>query len=95
MSSQRDKAERIYAAFHEEKSDGGMMVNIPVPPKMVWQLGEVLSIAYKATIDGKMVSYEHDFKRGCGPFLAVSVDGKDLFLAGGSFKVTERGIVDI
>lgn len=93
--STRDKAEAMYAAFHEEDAEGGTMVNIPVPPKMVWQLGKVLSIAYETTIDGKKVSYEHEFTRGRGPYLAVSTDGKDLFLAGGKFKVTERGIIDI
>lgn len=95
MSAEKRKAAALYEAFHEGPPTDGVMVNIPIPPKTVWQLGRVISIAYEARIEGELVSFEHEFKARSAPHLAVSSDGKSMFLAGGKFRVTERGITDI
>lgn len=95
MSSQKHKAAQAYNAFHEGPPTDGMMVNIPNPPKAVWELGRVISIAYEARIEGELVSYEHEFKARSAPHIAVSSDGKAMFFAGGKYRVTERGITDI
>jgi hypothetical protein len=95
MSTIKKNATELFEAFHEEESEGGRNIDIPNPPPVVWQLGEVLSISYMARLKGKMVSFEHEFRPGSGPLLTVSPDGKNLFLAAGKYKVTERGIIDI
>lgn len=94
-SAEKKKAVRLYEDFHEEPHEGGRKINIPTPPGVVWELGKVLSIAYEAKIDGKLISYEHEFKAGSAPHIAVSADGKAMFFAGGKYRVTERGITDI
>lgn len=57
-------------------------------------IGPVLAVAYETTRDGKREKYLHEFRRGARPLLAASSDGRSLFMLGGAYRFTERGIVD-
>ncbi len=57
-------------------------------------IGPVLGIIYATRRDGKHEKYIHRFAEHSRPLLSVSPDGKRIELIGGSFKFTERGIVD-
>lgn len=57
-------------------------------------VGECEAIAYTATRDGETASYQHEFKKGSRPVLAVSHDGSRLYLLAGAYKFTHRGIED-
>lgn len=59
-----------------------------------WALGPCAEIHYIATRDGETVEFNHRFAARSRPLLAVSSDGKMLYLLGGAFSVTDRGIVD-
>ena len=85
---------KAYDAFHGAAPDGARMVSVPTPPLTVWELGRVLAVAYEATVDGKRIKFEHPFKAGSAPYLAVSPNGRALFFAGGKYLVTDRGIED-
>lgn len=65
---------------------------MPVKPAFV--LGPVDGILYTATRDGKDERYIHKFKRKAKPTLAASHDGKQLYVVGGNYEVTEAGIED-
>lgn len=58
------------------------------------ELGELVSVVYltRKGGDGELVEYEHEFgRRGKGlPILAFNRSG--LFVAGGSYTITTRGI---
>lgn len=59
-----------------------------------WALGPVSRIGYIATRDGETAEYIHEFSESSRPLLAADSDGKVLFMLGGAYSVTNRGIVD-
>lgn len=60
-----------------------------------YRLGEMVGVAYEATRDGKRDQYFHRFKKKARPQLVSRSDGKQLYIAGGDYHVTERGIEDM
>ena len=60
-----------------------------------WRLGRTVGVAYEAVRDGKRERYFHEFKRSAAPDLVVRDDGRQLYFAGGSYKVASRGIEDM
>ncbi|HJX19123.1 MAG TPA: hypothetical protein VJ437_13150 [Acidiferrobacterales bacterium] len=69
-------------------------VRLPDPPKVMLHVGECLGIMYRTERDGEVADYLHRFKKSSRPTLAVNSDGKTLYLLGGAYRVTDRGIVD-
>jgi hypothetical protein len=69
-------------------------VAVPGDPGAGLAVGPVLLIGYETTRDGKREKYVHEFRRGARPLLAASHDGRALYLLGGAYRFTERGIVD-
>jgi len=61
---------------------------------VVFRVGTVDGILYTTVRDGNTEKYIHEFKKKSRPHLAVSHDGKQLFILGGGYAFTERGIVD-
>lgn len=57
-------------------------------------IGHCLGIMYETVRDGKREKYLHRFKKGSRPVLAVSADGRQLYLLAGAYKFTECGIED-
>jgi hypothetical protein len=57
-------------------------------------IGECDGVLYTTIRDGKRESYIHKFKKQSRPLLAVSFDGKQLYILSGAYTFTERGIVD-
>jgi len=58
------------------------------------ELGQLVSIVYrtKKGRDRELTDYEHDFRKEL-PRLAFTLEGRLLVIAGGSYRVSERGIV--
>ena len=82
-------------AFEEFTGHPGEVIGeieIPDMPKTVWVLGELTAVCYEATRDGITEQYMHEFNKKHRPLLCVAPDGKQLIVAGGRYKVTERGI---
>lgn len=69
-------------------------VKAPKSARAGWALGKVASISYIATRDGEIAEYVHKFASRSRPQLVSSVDGSQLYLLGGAYSVTDRGIVD-
>lgn len=57
-------------------------------------IGEMDGVLYTTIRDGKTESYIHKFSKKSRPQLAASFDGKQLYVIGGSYTFTDRGIVD-
>lgn len=68
-------------------------VNYPVHPVLT-VIGYCDGVMYDTMRDGRKEKYVHRFKKGCRPVLAVSFDGKQLYMIAGSYQFTDRGIVD-
>jgi hypothetical protein len=59
-----------------------------------YRLGDVVGIAYEATRDGEKDQYFHRFKKQARPQLVSRSDGRQLYISGGKYHVTDRGIED-
>lgn len=88
------KAAKEYEEFHwGEASQGGEIVWLPPPPVALTKMGPVVSIVYEASKRGELAHWEHDFQ-GELPVLAYdSMAGDQLYIVGGTYRVTSAGIV--
>jgi hypothetical protein len=88
------KASKLYQDFTGEAPDSVTSVPAPIVPEVLVSIGTCDGILYTTVQDGKLVRYVHEFKSKARPTFAVSPDGKSLYLLGGAYNFTERGIVD-
>lgn len=59
-----------------------------------YKMGPIVGIAYEADRDGEKSQYFHKFKKSARPDLVARDDGKQLYVTGGNYKITDRGIED-
>jgi len=88
------EAKKLYSDFTGH--DAKIIDEIPKPavPDVLIYIGSVDGIMYTTVRDGKTEMYVHEFKGEAKPEFCVSPDGRSIFLIGGQYKFTERGIVD-
>jgi hypothetical protein len=60
------------------------------PRRVLVELGELRALVYRAARDGRSRDYVHFFDQP--PRLLADARGRRLFIAGGRFRVTRRGI---
>ena len=89
-----EKAADLYQRFSGHDAEEIGRVSVPAIPKVGVAIGEVDGILYSTVRDGKHEKYIHKFHKADKPLFVVSPDGKQLFLIGGCYTFTERGIVD-
>jgi hypothetical protein len=89
-----EKAADLYERFSGHEAEEVGRVTVPPLPKVGVAIGEVDGILYSTVRDGKHEKYIHKFHKADKPLFVVSPDGKTLFLIGGCYTFTERGIVD-
>lgn len=94
MSRQR-QAVRAYEAFKGEKPTRLRRARLPDGDVTGWQMGPLVGVAYEARRDGKTAQYFHEFKPKARPNLVAQDDGRRLYIEGGRFRVTDRGIEDM
>jgi hypothetical protein len=63
-------------------------------PDVLLIVGHCDGVLYTTERDGVMEKYIHEFKKRARPLLCSSHDGQALYLLGGDFTFTHRGIVD-
>ena len=88
------KAARLYKNFTGHDVDVAEKIAKPKIPDVLVSIGEIDFIGYTTVRDGEIEKYIHRFSKKARPLFAVSPDGKALFLLGGAYNFTERGIVD-
>ena len=101
---ERSQAIAIYENFREKSPRRIDVVKVQIPNvvavighiEALWKTkaGHVGAVDYRTTHGQKLTLYRHAFAPGSRPLLCVSPDGKQLFLLGGRYQFTERGIVD-
>ncbi len=64
-------------------------------PHAVAVLGNCEMIGYRTSHNRKTVLYTHDFEPGSQPLLCAGTGDNQLYLFGGRYRVTDRGIVDL
>jgi len=63
-------------------------------PDVVLLVGEMDAVLYSCVRDGKVEHYKHTFRKSSRPLLVSNFDGNQLFIVGGRYSFTDRGIVD-
>lgn len=89
-----DAAARRYEKFSGHKAELVEKVPFPENPKAALVIGELIEVGYVTVRDGKREHYRHTFRAKSRPLLVTSFDGKQLFILGGEYSFTERGIED-
>jgi len=89
-----EQAADLYERFSGHDPEEIGRVTVPRVPRVGVAIGEVDGILYSTIRDGKFEKYIHKFHKKDRPLFVVSPDGKQLFLIGGNYTFSERGIVD-
>ncbi|HEY6020918.1 MAG TPA: hypothetical protein VIY48_13765 [Candidatus Paceibacterota bacterium] len=92
--TQLQNARDLYERFTGHEGNEVVSIDKPHMPDVMLVVGDVDGILYTTTRDGETEKYIHKFKKNCRPLFCVSHDGKQIFMLGGSYDFTERGIVD-
>ena len=92
--AQIESAADLYTRFsgHEAEDIGSVAVD-NLPPVGV-AIGDIDGILYSTVRDNVAEKYIHKFRKADRPLFVVAPDGSKLFLVGGNYKFTERGIID-
>jgi hypothetical protein len=89
---------RAIAAFEDFKGERPSRLRraqLPDADVTGWQMGPLVGVAYEARRDGKTAQYFHEFQPRARPNLVAQDDGKRLYIEGGRYKVTDKGIEDM
>lgn len=89
-----NKARRAFKDFTGHDATKGYETRLDDKAVTGYRMGQVVGIAYRAKRDGKSDQYFHRFKEAARPDLVSRDDGKQLYITGGKYRVTERGIED-
>lgn len=84
----------LYEKFSGHDAEEVGRIDKPTVPDVMVAIGECDGLLYSTLRDGKLEKYIHKFKKSARPMFCVSPDGSALFLIGGLYDFTERGIVD-
>ena len=88
------RAADLYERFSGHEAEYVGRVKVPELPRVGVAIGRIDGILYTTVRDGVTEKYIHKFARKDAPDFVVSPDGKTLYLIGGKYSFTERGIVD-
>lgn len=88
------EAADLYERFTGHPGDDIVEFPRPTIPDALVEIGECDGILYTTVRDGRTEKYIHKFKKSARPLLCSTPDGSALFLLGGEYDFTERGIVD-
>lgn len=92
------QAARLYERFSGEP--GAEFARLPLrtvgdgEQRVAVAVGTLDGLLYTTVRDGKIEKYIHKFNVKDKPLFAVSPDGRAIYIIGGRFRFTERGIVD-
>ena len=86
-------AVKLYENFTGDKPTYIDTVKLPVDD-VAMAIGYCDGVLYTTVREGQTEEYVHRFKKGARPVLGVSSDGKQLYLLGGDYRFTDRGIED-
>lgn len=88
------RAARLFENFTGMKGEVVAKEQVPPVDDVMVVIGVCEAIAYTATRDGETASYQHEFSPNARPALAVSHDGRRLYLLAGAYEFTSHGIED-
>jgi hypothetical protein len=84
------RAARLYRGFHRREPSGVARAQVD-KPQAAMRLGRLEGVIYRSDHGP---TYLHKFKGSARPLLVASADGSRLYVVGGRYRMTRRGIVD-
>jgi|WetSurMetagenome_2_1015567.scaffolds.fasta_scaffold550711_2 hypothetical protein len=93
-ATQIRKAKQLYKDFSGHEGDEFEYVKKPEFPDAVIVIGELEAVIYSTVRDDEHERYIHKFRQESRALLCISPDGDQLFIVGGKYQFTDRGIVD-
>lgn len=87
-------AVELFRGFREREPERAQVIDLDIPDALM-VMGYAEFIGYRTTHARQGALYRHDFASGSRPLLCAGAEPGQLFLIGGRFHVTERGIVDL
>lgn len=93
-SDEVQRAADLYHDFTGHTDLKAVKIKAPRVPKAMLAIGYCDGVLYSTVRDGNAEKYIHRFAKNSRPLLTASPDGKQLFMLGGAYDFTERGIVD-
>jgi hypothetical protein len=94
MARKVAQARKLYEKFTGDEASAVGSVEVSDTPKVGVLIGQIDGVLYTTVREGVTEKYIHKFKKSARPMFVVSPDGKQLFMVGGRYDFTERGIVD-
>ncbi len=88
------KAALLYERFSGHEAEAIGKIKVPPMPTVGVAIGDIDGVLYTTIRDGRVEKYIHKFKAKDKPLFVVSPNGKQLYMVGGHYDFTERGIVD-
>jgi hypothetical protein len=88
------KTKKLYEDFRETSVRRARKIRVKLP-RAVAVMGYCEAILYSTTHNGVAKLYKHKFAKGSRALLCAGPGKSQLYLIGGRFHVTERGIVDL
>lgn len=86
-----NRALKLFTDFTGDNPEYIDTVDLPVD-SVAMAIGHCDAVMYETVREGKTEKYVHKFKKGARPVLAVSSDGSQLYILGGNYIFTDRGI---
>lgn len=88
------RAAQLYENFTGDEAEEVARIKRPKIPAVLVCVGEVDILGYTTVREGRTEKYAHEFKGKAKPLFCVTPDGAQIFLIGGEYDFTDRGIVD-
>lgn len=88
-----ERGKALYESFSGQEAEVIGKANVEVSQVGV-VIGTLDAVLYTTVRDGQTEKYVHHFRAKDKPLLVVSPDGSQMYILGGNYDFTERGIVD-
>jgi hypothetical protein len=86
------QAAQLFHEFTGRKSARITKHELPASPTEGLVFGRLVDVGYESARDGRL--YRHTFRVRSRPLLVATPDGKTVYIVGGRYAFTDRGIVD-
>jgi hypothetical protein len=94
LTKEQREAIALFRDFREKSPGRIIRLDVDIPTALA-VMGRLEFVGYRTTHGRKSVLYTHEFAPGSRPLLCAGSRDNQLFILDGSFRVTERGIVDL
>jgi hypothetical protein len=94
LTREQKDAIALFRDFREEAPGRIVTLDVDIPTALA-VMGRLEYVGYRTTHGRRSKLYKHEFAPGSRPLLCAGPTDNQLYILQGSFRVTDRGIVDL